>query len=342
MVPNQWYVILESAEIKRGQVKAFLRMGEKMVAWRNNEGVLGIFRDRCPHRGVQLSLGKVHNDHLQCPFHGLEFDPAGKCVLIPANGASVPVPERYASHAFPVAELHGFVYIFWAPDTNTKTLFELSKSVNPVYFEDVDDTFLQETVQDPWNANYSRAIENQLDVVHLPFIHHNTIGKGNATIVDGPYIEATPTQIAVYPTNRREDGKPALRMDEVKKPEQKRTYIKFLFPNLWQNHISDTYRIIIAFAPVDETHSILYMRTYQKMVKIPGISKLFFIFSNWFGKVVAHQDRRVVITHQPQPTQLRMDEVLVAGDYPIVLYRKMKEEKAAAVNGSGLPSYTDK
>ncbi len=45
------------------------------------------------------------------------------------------------------------------------------------------------TLRDHWPTHYSRAIENQLDVVHLPFIHHNTIGRGNRAVVDGPIAE---------------------------------------------------------------------------------------------------------------------------------------------------------
>ena len=37
-----------------------------------------------------------------------------------------------------------------------------------------------------WSVHYSRAIENQLDVVHLPFVHPNTIGRGHKTLVNGP------------------------------------------------------------------------------------------------------------------------------------------------------------
>jgi len=71
----------------------------------------------------------------------------------------------------PIREEHGFVYIWWG---------DPCEMYPPVpWFESVDDDMVYTTLRDHWANHYARAIENQLDVVHLPFIHHNTIGRGN-------------------------------------------------------------------------------------------------------------------------------------------------------------------
>ena len=92
MIPNQWYVLMESKQVKDKPV-GVTRMGNKMVFWRDGEGKVSCLRDRCPHRGVELSKGMVLDGHLQCPFHGFEYDASGRCVLIPANGRNAPVPR---------------------------------------------------------------------------------------------------------------------------------------------------------------------------------------------------------------------------------------------------------
>jgi phenylpropionate dioxygenase-like ring-hydroxylating dioxygenase large terminal subunit len=69
MIRNQWYAVLESKEVGRKPV-GVTRMGEKLVFWRDGRGEIHCAVDRCPHRGVALSIGKLENDHLQCPFHG--------------------------------------------------------------------------------------------------------------------------------------------------------------------------------------------------------------------------------------------------------------------------------
>ena len=73
MIPNQWYVLMESKQVKDRPV-GVTRMGEKMVFWRDGSGVASCLRDRCPHRGVELSKGQVVDGHIQCPFHGFEYD----------------------------------------------------------------------------------------------------------------------------------------------------------------------------------------------------------------------------------------------------------------------------
>jgi len=42
-------------------------------------------KDRCCHRGAPLSLGRLEGDCVRCMYHGLKFDPAGKCIQIPGQ-----------------------------------------------------------------------------------------------------------------------------------------------------------------------------------------------------------------------------------------------------------------
>lgn len=56
MVPNQWYIVLDSSQVKDRPV-GVTRLGEKLVFWRDSSGQVSCFRDRCVHRGVELSEG---------------------------------------------------------------------------------------------------------------------------------------------------------------------------------------------------------------------------------------------------------------------------------------------
>ena len=336
MIPNQWYVILASDEVRKNSLIGVTRMGEKVVAWRNAEGRVAVFRDRCPHRGIQLSKGKVVHNHLQCPFHGFEYDPSGKCLLIPANGKATPVPDHIRAGAYPVTEQNGFIYIWYTPDLSLDPASPADHAaiaaLPPVpWFTDLGDDLVWKGFTDHWKAHYSRAIENQLDVVHVPFIHHTTIGRGIGPVVNGPYTDMTGNSISFWPFNEQDTGQTPIPPAKMTKPETS-TYISFIFPNLWQNHIMDSMRIIVAFVPVDDNHTIFYLRTYQKMVKLPLLRDVYFIFTKFFNRIVLHQDRRVVETHQPQPSQLKMDENLISGDYPVILYRKKREELKSIAN----------
>ena len=325
MIKNQWYVILNSCEVKKNQVVGVKRLGENLVIWRDGNGNLGAAKDKCPHRGIALSKGKVKDDHLQCPFHGFEYDTTGICKLIPANGKVTPVPDHIRANVYPVLEAHGFIYLFWRENPSGSAA-QPDPLVNLPWFDDLDEGLIWHGMTDHWKAHYSRVIENQLDVVHVPFIHHNTIGRGIGPVVNGPYTETRENSISFWPSNDHDHGQKPIPPNQMTKPTRTSTYLTFLFPNLWQNHIMDKMRIIVAFVPIDETNTLLYLRIYQKMVKLPVLRNIYFFFTYIFNLIVLHQDRRVVETHQPQATQLVMGENLIAGDYPVILYRKKREE----------------
>jgi len=118
MIPNQWYVILESNEVKRGKPVGVTRLSEKLVAWRDARGQVTVMRDLCPHRGVALSAGKLIGDCIECPFHGFRYDTTGACKLVPANGRTAAPPKALRAHAYSTREAHGFICIWWGEPKN--------------------------------------------------------------------------------------------------------------------------------------------------------------------------------------------------------------------------------
>ncbi|HEX2906370.1 MAG TPA: aromatic ring-hydroxylating dioxygenase subunit alpha [Phototrophicaceae bacterium] len=320
MIPNQWYAILESNEVKPGQRIAVKRMGENMVVWRNTHGEVACMRDLCPHRGVALSVGKVLGDHIECPFHGFQFDTKGRCQLIPANGKDAPIPKAFQVATYPTCELHGFIFIWWG---------EAREQLPPVrYFDAIDDTFSYSTIRDHWPTHYSRAIENQLDVVHLPFVHRTTIGRGGKTLVNGPitaWDEREENLLNLWVSNQVDEGKPPLKPAEMAQPDR-HPGLQFRFPNLWHNWISDDIRVTAAFVPVDDENMQFYIRFYQRFVTTPVLREAV----NWLMRsanwMIERQDRWVVITQQPKRSDLKMGEKLIQGDAPIIEYRRRRYE----------------
>ena len=199
MIRNLWYAVLESTELKKKPL-GVTRLGERMVFWRDPRGKAICLYDRCAHRGASLALGKMCDDTIQCPFHGFQYDSNGQCVKIPANGKNAPVPPRYRVTSYPVHEEYGIIWIWWGANPPE----ELNP---PMFFEDLKEKKNWRTVKDPWDNHYTKVLENQLDVVHLPFVHHNTIGRGNKTLVEGPGLEwKNETLFYFYVYNTVDDG----------------------------------------------------------------------------------------------------------------------------------------
>ncbi len=333
MIPNMWYAILDSGEVKTGRPIGVTRMGEKLVVWRSKSGEVACMRDLCPHRGVALSAGKVVGDAIECPFHGFQYDASGACALIPANSACKDIPKGFNVHAYPTREAHGFIWIWWGQPEEGQELPDLP------WFDNLEGLSYK-TIKDHWAVHYSRVIENQLDVMHLPFVHHNTIGRGDKTIVDGPYVEVDEENHALtfWVHNRVEDCNPPLRPQDIPNPTAKENYLVFHFPNVWQNYISEKVRTVAAFTPIDDENTMMYIRMYHKVTQIPVLRQIV----DWMGAIgsfyIERQDRRVVVTQRPKQTAFKMTERLVQGDLPITTYRKHRRrlKKAAGIEEPAL------
>jgi phenylpropionate dioxygenase-like ring-hydroxylating dioxygenase large terminal subunit len=234
--------------------------------------------------------------------------------------------------SYTVKESHGWVYLWWG---------QPREDLPPMpYFDGVDDSFSYRTIQDHWATHYSRAIENQLDVVHLPFIHKTTIGRGNRTLVNGPLTRAYASpdcsgdRLDLWVYNSVDTGQKPLKPAEIPTPER-HPFLQFIFPNLWQNWISDDLRIVVAFVPIDDENTMMYLRGYQKMVKLPVLRELMNWINSLANLVIERQDRRVVIFQEPKASDLRMGEKLIQGDGPIIEYRRRRKTLQEAAQRTG-------
>jgi phenylpropionate dioxygenase-like ring-hydroxylating dioxygenase large terminal subunit len=319
MIRNQWYIVLDSKEVKQGKPLAVTRMGEKLVFWRTSDGLVSCMHDLCPHLGARLSQGKVVDGKLRCPFHGFIYDQNGKCQLVPAIGKNGKIPNALEVSTYQVHEAHGWIWIYWgAPPKGELEL--------PKFFNDIDEKYSYGSFRQDWPVHYSRMVENQLDVMHLPFVHHNTIGAGGRSLVDGPQVKLENGIMKLWVYNRLDDGSLALKAYEIPEPKRE-PFLIFIFPNLWENRIGEGTRILIAFVPVDEENGILYGRYYQNQVKIPILKDLM----NWIGIlgsiVIASQDKQVVSNIHPKKTELKkMGQILVPGDRAILMYRTYRQK----------------
>lgn len=317
MIYNQWYVILESKELKKHKPLRVKRFNEYLSLWRDENNSVCCISDKCCHRGVSLSCGKIVDGKLECPFHGFIYDRSGKVTVIPANGRNHPVPETMKVQAYKIFEAYGLIWLWWGDDNKA--------TQEPFFFKELTD-FSYASFKDHWNVHYSRAIENQLDVVHVPFVHKTTIGRGNKTLVNGPVVVRDRELITFYVNNTMDDGITVpLKPDEIADYERF-FHLQFHYPNIWQNFISDKIRAFAAFVPVDEENTIVYIRYYQKMIKIPVLKELM----NYLGKIssiiILRQDKKVVMTELPKKSALKMNEHLIMGDKPIIEYRKHRQE----------------
>ncbi|MGB9815690.1 MAG: Rieske 2Fe-2S domain-containing protein [Thermoplasmata archaeon] len=312
MLKNKWYIVLSSNEVKKNKILKVRRFGKDMIFWRDSKNNVHAFDARCPHRGADLGLGKIVNDCVQCPYHGFLFDGEGKARLIPSLGRSSDINPNYWVKSYKVKEFMNFIFLWYGEDDKEEEIR---------WLDGIDRTFSFSTLKSEWNVNYTRAIENQLDVSHLPFVHRTTIGRGNRTIVNGPIAELRGDVLDVWVCNEVDSGQRPKREENIRKDECNGR-LQFIFPNYWQNIIGDKMRIMAAFVPENDQRTVIYVRLYQKYVKAPILKNLFNFITMRFNRIVLNQDKKVVESQIPKFSDISNKELLVQADKPILLFRK--------------------
>jgi phenylpropionate dioxygenase-like ring-hydroxylating dioxygenase large terminal subunit len=161
-LPDQWFIACRSSELRDRPLGATLQ-GTPLVLFRGAGGRPGALEDRCPHRNVPLTHGRVRAGELECAYHGWRFDADGACVAVP--GLAVPPRSRAArAPAFPCLEQDGYVWVYSTPGAAPRREpFRFPRLGEPSYTSVRRDFEVRSTLL--------AALENTLDVPHTAFLH---------------------------------------------------------------------------------------------------------------------------------------------------------------------------
>ncbi len=108
--PTSWYRVLQSDDLKPGEVRGVRYFGRELALFRDESGTVSALDAQCPHLGANLAVGgRVEEGGLRCPFHGWRFSGTGECLHIPYSDR---VPARARARSYPVRELNGVVAVF--------------------------------------------------------------------------------------------------------------------------------------------------------------------------------------------------------------------------------------
>jgi phenylpropionate dioxygenase-like ring-hydroxylating dioxygenase large terminal subunit len=171
---NDWHVLAKVDNLPPGTLLHRRLLDREVVLWRGEDGGLHAWDDRCPHRSVRLSNGRVVEDTLVCPYHGMVYNPQGRCIKVPSAPNYVPPPQAQVL-TYPVQERYGLVFV---------CLGEPAQDI-PVFPEWEDDHYLK-VLSGPHYCRTGgyRAIENFLDVAHFPFLHGDILGDPAQPVIE--------------------------------------------------------------------------------------------------------------------------------------------------------------
>ena len=144
-------------------------LSERLIAFRDSDGKLGLIDEFCAHRGVSLWFGRNEECGLRCAYHGWKYDVSGQCVDIPSEPEESGFRRKIKLRSYPLAERGGVLWTYMGPPESQPALPEYEFATVPR-----EQTFISKRFQE---CNYLQAMEGGIDSSHVSFLHRGALNK---------------------------------------------------------------------------------------------------------------------------------------------------------------------
>lgn len=158
-------LLSEEVSVPDGPPVRFTLLGERLLAFRDSSGRLGLLEERCPHRHASLYWGRNEEAGLRCAYHGWKFDVDGRCVDMPAEPEGSRMKESICTVAYDTHEAGGVVWAYLGPKDKKPPFpafeFALLKAGHYAAHKRIQ------------QCNYLQNLEGEVDTAHLNFLHRS-------------------------------------------------------------------------------------------------------------------------------------------------------------------------
>ena len=236
-------------------------MGEDLILFRSKNGELGLIDRQCPHRGVDLSYGRLENCGLRCPFHGWYFDQDGQCLDQPAEPVDSVLYKKIKTTAYPVIEKNGIIFAYMgSEDTPILPALDCFKAPSSHVF----------AFKGLWQCNWLQALEVGIDPAHASFLHRffededpkDQYGKQFRDTVANTDIPITKILREYHrPQIELEETNYGIRIKTLRHLERDQTHVRVtnqIFPCAIAIPMSDTMTITQWHVPIDDQNCFWY------------------------------------------------------------------------------------
>jgi len=142
-------------------------LSERLLAFRDSHGRLGLIDEFCAHRGVSLWFGRNELDGLRCPYHGWKYDHTGQCVEVPSEPVESGFCNKIKLKSYPLVERGGVLWTYMGPPDKQPPLPEWEFALVPA-----EQSFMSKRIQE---SNWLQALEGGIDSSHVSFLHRGDL-----------------------------------------------------------------------------------------------------------------------------------------------------------------------
>ncbi|MFL6798546.1 MAG: Rieske 2Fe-2S domain-containing protein [Xanthobacteraceae bacterium] len=142
-------------------------LSERLIAFRDSEGRVGVIDEFCAHRGVSLWFGRNEESGLRCPYHGWKYDVTGQCTEVPSEPVESGFCDKIKLTSYACVELGDVVWVYMgAPELEPPLpAFEWTKVARSHRF----------VTRRSQECNYLQAMEGGIDSAHVSFLHRHEL-----------------------------------------------------------------------------------------------------------------------------------------------------------------------
>ena len=182
-----WYAICPSKELRKNKLYYFSLYDEPLVLYRDEHKKVRCIKNICPHRGASFYGGSISNGEITCPYHGAKFSSGGSCQNLDRITCSHIVDNNYNNYAkrihlsqYKAIENDNYIFVYFSKKSETD-LNNINDEATPfINYELTNygfnpEEFVYEEVLVDFKCDWSRIIENHLDILHIFWVHGDTI-----------------------------------------------------------------------------------------------------------------------------------------------------------------------
>jgi phthalate 4,5-dioxygenase len=252
LMRRYWIPAALSSELAcDGPPMRLMLLGEKLIAFRNSAGRVGVMDHRCPHRCASLFLGRNEANGIRCVYHGWKFDVEGKCVDMPNVPPHQDFKHKVKAKAYKVVERAGLIWVYMNPDSAAPQMAEMDILLVP------DDEVGVSCIQR--DCNYLQALEGDIDTSHFGFLHAGHVEPDDVP-EDHPIRHTVVIRAPEYYVANTAWGTQYAAYLAAGPGRTNWRFANFLFP-FWTQQPQGEFTAHVharAWVPLDDTHTMFY------------------------------------------------------------------------------------
>lgn len=286
--PENWFIAARSDQVKHRPLRRII-LERPLVLFRDSRRRVAALEDRCAHKHVALSLGRVVSDSIECPYHGLCFSGEGRCTAQPCRAPGEPLLGKRVPH-FRVVEQDDWIWVYLGSNPVPPAPPRHEKTPGYGWFE----------LHNVMAAPMELVLDNAVDCSHTGIVHRGLFRSYPSQLVTSR-IKRTINGIRVDTVGERASGRldstvlagsgtPIEHIDAFIRPHTVRVDYRF-----GRAH----FVTILVCTPETATRTRVYTR---QGIFMPPFTALATLVSRFVIRKIVAQDRRILENQAAQIT----------------------------------------